>query len=157
MNGYNGRGKYSSHFAIRWPCSRPSPFTGGRWLPGTRHWRAFPSPFRGSQRLSIYWKLTTVDRKVLIPAAWKVVSYTHGAFLYLRLLLALSGTSGNASARLLDPLTARNTAPLRLLPPSPAKSIDEFNYRDFSREHVISYLTWWARLLHYISSAPRPL
>lgn len=85
----------------------------------------FPEPPPGLATVIHFWKLATVDRKVLIPAARKVVSYTHVAFLYSRLLLALYGTSGNDPARLLNPLTTRNTAPLELLPPSPTKSIDE--------------------------------
>jgi hypothetical protein len=86
----------------------------------------FPEPPPGLATVIHFWKLATVDRKVLIPAARKVVSFTHGAFLYSRLLLALSGASGNDPARLLDPPTARNTADDQA-GQTPTKSIDEFN------------------------------
>ena len=100
----------------------------------------FPEPPPGLATVIHFWKLATVDRKVLIPAARKVVSFTHGAFLYSRLLLALSGTSGNDPARLLDPPTARNTADDQA-GQTPTKSIDEFYLPGLSREHVIFYLT----------------
>lgn len=100
----------------------------------------FPEPPPGLATVIHFWKLATVDRKVLIPVAKKVVSFTHGAFFYSRLLLALNGTSGNDPARLLNPPTARNTATIRLLPPSPTKSIDEFELTETISVNIIQHI-----------------